>query len=402
LRQLTFLQGGPRGRGARPPDNALPARLKRPPEPEPVPCRDSLDDFLKRTAASQRPLTPAAVIRKNVFVAGLLLSPDRRWLYVLNASERKLQRLDTRTRTVARAAEVPAEVSGMCLRPDGTKLYVAAALPNHPQYLDRQRPVRGQVQEIDPTSLETTGTVTLPYGPFAVAADDKGRLYIAGALNHGTPDGLCVLDAATQARVVVFPWLDAVRVTLGLTPDQQRLYLGTTASNPGQFLCLPLAGDLRGSRLLRDPLEARYDRPSGGRFRITPDGSALAGETGIVLSVSAREAEDRRVRGWVDTGTALAVDGGSPLLLVGTADGLLEVYSLPDCRLRQVHNLGAVFHHLAFDAAARVLYAAAGEDRPVKVRPVRTGGDVVVYDLGPLLDQLDSALLGKPSAAPGR
>lgn len=327
-------------------------------------------------------LRPAAVVKLASSVPALVLSPDRRWVYLLNASDGKVRRIDTGKRALdAAAAELRGGAEGMCASPDGKTLYAFASLDGHRDSHPDGNRGRGEIHVVDAAALKVSRSFTVYSDPYDMAANDAGLLFVTGGSNQQT--SLTVVDAGTGKVRVEWGGFRQ-RSLVRLSADQKRLYVGTTDVGTTDVMALVLPGKVE------DPKPARYASPykdqfDGRPFVVSPDGKYLVSALGYVLSLSAKPEDDLKLAAKVEKHVACAMDRDCDRVLIATADGWLKAYSYPKFEPEAAMPMGAVAYRMVLDAGAKTLYCAVDANKKPEGVTFRGNGDVYVHEVGALL-----------------
>jgi DNA-binding beta-propeller fold protein YncE len=365
---------------------------KQPPEPTYLGSGDLLvydvTALLKPDGGAARPATgpagaelkPEAVVKLGAALEGLSFSPDRRWLYVLNASDAKLLRLAAaKPAPDALAADLAAGSEGFCLSPDGKTIYTFASPQGHHRHLNG-KPQLGKIQTLDADTLKVRKTSTITHDPLSMALDDKGLLYITTGSED--PSRLIVIDP--DRGVEVGRWADLIYPSVvRIAPDRRRLYAACPDDNYSRFQSLAIPDDVKEKPAAAGGAGAQDTRPQ--QFAVSPDGRFLVAGGGFVLRLAKNPGDDLKLLKKVDPHVACAMDKDCDRVLLSAADGFLKVYSYPDFELQQSVRLGTVAYRMALDAAGKRLYCAVGDGKGLQPPTFRGTGDLYVYDVGELL-----------------
>jgi WD40 repeat protein len=323
-------------------------------------------------------LRPLATIPIRGTAANLLLSPNGKWLYFLNAAEGKLARVNTATMRLDGELQLTDGVEVITLSPDGKTLYAVCPAP-----LQRSASTDGRVQVIDPLTMAVRRTFAVPADPYDVAARDDGILYLSGGSGEWTE--VTVVDASKGE--VIGRWGGVWhRSFLKLAPDGKRLYFSTQGVSPGyvEALVIPARPD---EKPVQYRSAARPEQRLGGDFLITPDGKFLLCKTGTILRLSADRDEELKPVASVEPFLAAATDPERGLALLLAADGSLKRLSYPDFKPQGSFYLGAVAYQAAYDGQQGRLYVVALDPRSLSDRPRgRPTSEIRGYDLKTVLD----------------
>jgi hypothetical protein len=306
-------------------------------------------------------------------VASLLLSPDGRWLYYLDATAGKVVRVNTTTVKPDRESRLSPGTDRLLLSPDGRTLCaVAGSEPG------ADGPV---LQVLHPTTLERAKAIKLEKEPGDVALTDTGLALIAGTGREWSEVRVLDLDRGA----VVASW-GGVRAgsLLGLAADQKRLYVSSQGLTPGRVeaLVLPAKPEDRPATY-RAPDAGRA--PLGGPFVLTPDGKFLLCRNGTVLQLADGQEADLKYHTSLPAFLAalVAPDLGAALLLA--EDGTLKQYSYPQWKWQAGYRLDGVAYRAVLDAKGGRLYVATVDPRRLNERPRGGVGAIHVYQLKDVL-----------------
>jgi WD40 repeat protein len=318
--------------------------------------------------SAPRLLKPVVSVALGGTLAGPVLSPDGRWLYVLNRTDGRLLRLDTAALRTAASAPVP-ETAAFALAHDGRSLYVAAAA--------QDRDAAGVLYALDPATLAVRRTVPLATVPYDLAAGANGVVYVSGG-GTGWTD-VSVVDAEHGRTLARWGGVWA-RSLLALTPDGTRLLTSTQGVTPGRVEALPIPEPITDRpTAAAAPAESRV----GGSITITPDGRFALCQTGTVLRLSPARSDDLQPAADVGPFVAAAVDRDRGTALVLADDGTLTAYRYPAFKPRATDRLGVAAFGAVLDARSGRLYVAGIPLAALRDRPRARGlGDVLVFDLG--------------------
>jgi dipeptidyl aminopeptidase/acylaminoacyl peptidase len=311
-------------------------------------------------------LRPIASVELGGTLAGPVLSPDGRWLYVLDRTAGRLLRLDAATLRTTANVPVPAGAA-FALARDSRGLFITAP---------KEQGAAGALRVLDPATLAERRAIPLATEPYDVAAGANGLVFVSGG-GTGWAD-VSVVDA--ERGTVLARWGGVwARSLLAATPDGARLLTATQGVTPGRVEALAIPEPLtdRPAVTAASP-EARL----GGALTVTPDGRFALCPTGTVLRLSVTPADDLRPVANVGPFAAAAVapDRGTALVLAD--DGTLTAFDYPAFKPRATYRLGVAAFGAALDAAAGRLYVAGIPLGAVRDRPRARGlGDVIVFDV---------------------
>lgn len=129
-------------------------------------------EFVPIEAIADEVPTPAATIPLAASIRSMVLSHDRKWLYVLNGTARKLERIDMAKRALdEKAIDLGDASDALTLAPDGKTLYAygEAAI----------KPARTKIVTIDPAEFRNRTSCTFDDKIFGMAANDRGQLFLS-------------------------------------------------------------------------------------------------------------------------------------------------------------------------------------------------------------------------------
>jgi sugar lactone lactonase YvrE len=317
-------------------------------------------------AHAPTPLQPIAAVELGGTLAGPVLSPDGRWLYVLDRTAGRLLRLDAATLRTTAGVPAPAGAA-FALARDGRGLLVAAP---------KGQGAASALRVLDAATLAERRSIPLAAEPYDVAAGANGLAFVSGG-GAGWAD-VSVVDA--ERGTVLARWGGVwARSLLAPTPDGARLLTATQGVTPGRVEALAIPEPLTDRpAVTAAPPEARV----GGALTVTPDGRFALCPTGTVLRLAATPADD--LRPVADVGpfaaAAVAPDRGTALVLA--EDGTLTAFDYPAFKPRAAYRLGVAAFGAVLDAAAGRLYVAGIPLAAVRDRPRARGlGDVIVFDV---------------------
>jgi hypothetical protein len=316
-------------------------------------------------------LTAAAIAELNGTLAGPVLSPDGRWLYILNRTENRLLRIDAGTLRETHSTKVP-DKSVFALSPDGRALYVGSP--------SRTRDSAGQLVVVDAENLTIQRTVRKTAEPFDLAAGANGRVFASGA---GTGwSEIAVLDAA--AGKVTANWGGVwAKSFIALTRDGSRLLTSTQGVTPGRLEAWPLPEPVTDKP---DTYSAPAEANVGGPFVITSDCRFVLCSTGTILRLAANRADD--LQPITDVGRFQVAeadpDHGAAFLL--REDGTLDIFSYPEFKPQSAYRTGIAAYGMALDAKAGRLYISGIPLAALRDRPrAKAIGDLAAFDVRTLV-----------------
>jgi hypothetical protein len=315
-------------------------------------------------------LRPSAVVAVGGTIAGMHLSPDRRWLFYLNLTAGAVGKVDTQAARRVKVLRLAEGTDTLSLTPDGKTLVATAPAAD--------KPGQSLFQIIDPAKLELRKSFQAPVAVYDVAAGDGGVAFVSGAAGDWTD--IAAVDWNKQA--VVARWGGVwTRSLVQLSHDQRRLYYSSQGVTPGTLEALVLPAKF-------DEQPATYkaalpqQQPLGGDFVLSPDGRFLLCKTGTVLRLAASREGDLQYHGSIKPFLTAAIDPDLAAALVLTRDGLLEHYSYPDFRLQGSYRAGVAPFQAVCDGKGGRLFIAGIDPKTVAERPRARGhGDIFIFEL---------------------
>ncbi len=145
----------------------------------------------------------------------LVASKDGATLFVLCVDARQVAVVEAAGGKVSRSIALPAEPTGLCLSPDGAKLYVTCAAP------------QGTVSVIDAASGQIQGTIAVGHTAVApVVTPDGKRLYVSNRFNNN----VSAIDLEAKKEIARVP---AVRepIAAAITPDGKTVVVANLLPN---------------------------------------------------------------------------------------------------------------------------------------------------------------------------
>jgi WD40 repeat protein/mono/diheme cytochrome c family protein len=316
-------------------------------------------------SATPTPLKPVASVALGGTLSNLTLSPNGRWLYVLNRTDSALVRLDAKT--LRPTANFRADgAATFALAHDGRELYLATA--DHG---------RGRLLVLDAANLQEKKSIPLPTEPYDLAPGPDGVAYLSGG-GTGWAD-ITVVDVkqgSVRAR-----WGGAwARSLLTATPDGARLLVATQGVTPGRVEAWPIPEPITEKPVARVvPQEA----PVRGPVTVTPDGHFALCPTGAVLRLAPTSDDDLRPSADLGPFLAAAGDVERGAVFVFRDDGALDRLSYSEFKPQASYRTGVIAFGAALDAKTGRLYVAGIPLAALRDRPrARALGDVLVFDVG--------------------
>ncbi len=297
-------------------------------------------------------LAPNNTISFSAKLVHPVVSPAGDYLYWLNPSEGKLQRVAlANNRLDDRAAGVAAGARDFCLSPDGTTAYVAATTNQYNRAHDRAQQ-HGTIQSINLANLTATASFDVAIDPLDMVANGHGFLYVTSG--SGQSEKIHQIDPQQKKVLSEFGEIPGGS-NLRITPDRQRLYLATNGVSPGNLSAIPVPTD---STSAKPAVVLRYhgEYPLGGAFDLTPDGKFAINRAGIVLRLDPAQEKDLLFVTMMTPNLGIACDPTAGKLWALQAGGHLLTYTYPGFALEkseQLLNYGAA---LTYDASRKTLW----------------------------------------------
>jgi hypothetical protein len=325
----------------------------------------------------QSELKPTAVVPVGGTIGNLLLAPNGKALYYLNAADGKLGRIDLTTLKRDRELPLAEGVETVVIPPKGKFLYALAAKMRGPGAAE------GTIQVIDPGKLEVLKNIVVEADPYDGAATDAGLVFISGGGSEWSE--VSVVDTVRADGIVARYGGVWNRSLLRLSAAQDRLFLSTQGVSPGSLETLLIPSKIDDKPVqYKAPADGKH--PLGGGFVVSPDGQFLLCKTGTVLRLSTKRDDDLKPVANVGPFLTAVLDGETRSVLLLTADGTLTHLSTPDFQVRGRYRLGAVAYQATLDGKQGRLYVAAVDPQTLADRPRGRGvGDVYVYDVREML-----------------
>lgn len=315
------------------------------------------------------PWSPSKIIPINATLPDLIFSPDGQWLYLLNASNSCVQRLDMKSLEVdEKTITVTDGAEKMRMHPNGKMLYVAGSPNGH----DHTHTRDGKLDIIDTKTWKIEKTRALPFDPWDFVVDDRGLLFFT--IGGGQSTSLPVIDSTGK---IVNTWMQNLwhRTIIRMLPGGKRFYLATTDLSPATIQGVPMPKSARAP----GPETTSITYNQGGRFTIFADGETALMASGDVLRLSTSGAADLQKIGGLRPNTAAVSDAVAKRWILTDRDGNLAIYTTRmDLVVEQ--RLEQHVYRMAFDPATKLLFCAAtsGEIQD----PFGLGtGDLHIYQL---------------------
>jgi WD40 repeat protein/mono/diheme cytochrome c family protein len=327
---------------------------------------DKEPDVVIPGAKPQAALTPLTTVPIGGTIGNMVLSPNRRWLFLLNRTSGELLQIDTTTMKVTRTLDLP-DSDVFTLTQDGKTL--ATFVPDG---------ARTWVVLIDPVPLTVRTRFRIDSKPYDIAASNSGLLFLSG--DGGGWTDIAVVD--TNKQTIAGRWGGFWNRSLVLlAADQSRVYVASQGVNPGKLEGLPIPAKL-------DEKPTAYsaraqDFPAGGAFTITPDGQFILQQSGSAIRIASNRDEDLRDGVKVAPHMSTAVDAEKGQMFLLSTDGFtVKQYAYPDLKWQRDLRLAVPATQIAFDGKTNRLYAAVFDPQSAATKPRARGhGDVHVFDL---------------------
>ena len=310
-------------------------------------------------------LKPIAVIPINGTIGNLTLSPNRKWLFLLNRTSSRLTQIDSNSLKVTHELWVKG-CETFCLTRDGKT--IATFLPDDG---------RATIALVDPVPLSLRVQFRVDVSPYDIAATDAGLIFLSGE-SGGWAD-VAVVDVKKQALIARWGGVWN-RSLLQLSAGQDRLYVSSQGVSPGKLEAFPIPTKLEDKP---SAINASLNGlPAGGPFTIAPDGQFAIFQTGSAVRLSANASDDMQAGVKLTAHLSAAADAERGLLFLLAADGFtVKQYSYPELQWQKDLRLGALAQQIAFDGHAGRLYASVIDPQALRDRPRARGiGDVHVYE----------------------
>jgi WD40 repeat protein/mono/diheme cytochrome c family protein len=312
------------------------------------------------------PLKPIETISIGGTIGNLILSPNRKWLFLLNRTDGHLVQIDTSTLKVTRKLKLLDGCEVFTLTPNGKTL--ATFAPDGD---------RTAVSLIDAIPLSLRVTVRVEANPHDIAMTDGGLIFLTGG-GGGWAD-VAVMDLAKAS--IVGRWGGVWNNSLvRLSADQKRVYVASQGVNPGKVEGFPIPVKL--DEKPTPTVAPAADLPLGGPFAVTPDGQFAILQNGTALHLSQNASDDLHGEEKLTPHLASAADADLGVLFLLAADGItIKQYSYPELKWQKDHRLGVLAHQMALDAKTGRLYLAVIDPKALRDRPRARGvGDIQVFE----------------------
>ncbi len=237
-------------------------------------------------AAKDR-LHPSRLLPIGGDILELLLALDESALFYLarDGDGVHLGRIDTERQSLDCRIDLPDGTRALCRTADGRTLYAAGG---------------GRVHILDPAALQTRRVVEVNIDAVSVAADNEGRVYLS---ERGPWTNLTRLDLRGE-QPALHQWSARLHgcIYLKLSPDQYRLYTGTSSVISDGLNSLLVRGHSWETPIVTAVALSSSSEPIQGEFFLTPDGRYLINRWGCVYHLARGEAKLQFERGAAPVG----------------------------------------------------------------------------------------------------
>ncbi len=331
-------------------------------------------------AQADNELKPVAELKLNATLIRPTVSKDSKFVYFLNKSDGKLQRLDLSKKALdTTEVELTDGTEFVCFTPDGKMAFTCSTL-NEPSAYREDSKQSGKVQAIDLEKMKVTATISLRYDPFEIAAPTADVVILSPA--SGQMSKVVAVDVKKKSITHAVAHSYAAGY-LRMTPTGDRLYLGSTGISPGSVSGFPpnqKAENGGGFAIMRGA-------PDGGPFEITPDGKFAVLRTGYVGRVNKGAQSDLKEAGKIRQHRAFAASPADGFVLVATTDGELVKYSYPDFELVETFTVPKPIYAMTIDPTRKLLIASLDNKQRREILPKLCDdgvGNLAVFDIAAL------------------
>ncbi len=320
--------------------------------------------------ADDNELKPVAEFKLNASVSRFAPSPDGKFVYFMNKSDGKIQRIDVAKRALDdTAVDLVDGAEFFALSPDGKTIYVSASPNGHDAYSGTDKET-GKIQVIDVAKMAVTSTFSMKFDPYEIAADNTGKVYATGGSNQHTK--LAVIDTKKKSVVSDLGGL-YMKSNLRMTPDGKRLYFSSNGLSPGSANGVWLDGG--GAK------PTRSSGTGGGPFEITSDGKFVVFHSGLVARIGKSAQDDLKEAGKVKQNRGAVLDPADKVVWVATREGELQRVSYPDFELQDTFILPSPAYQLYLDPKSKLLFAALDKKKDRNNFDPSGVGNVAVFEL---------------------
>lgn len=276
--------------------------------------------------------TISATIPVSSGPGAITASPDGSLVYVSSEGSGTISVIATATNTVI--ATIPVSASSVAITPDGNRLYASG----------------GDVVNVISTTTNTISgpPIAVPNAGALAMAPDGNRVYVARFDGH-----LSTLDTATNSLVGTPLFLQALCLSLAVTPDGRQVYAGCE----GSIVIVDVASNTVVTQL-NQPVSPGNSESMNFGLAITPDGTKAYAVDVITNTVEVVNTATRTMEG--------------PLIAVTGEPESLAI--TPDSKKVYVPGGFTVGSALVIDTATNTL-----EKTPVPVGPGPAG--ITIFNL---------------------
>lgn len=263
-----------------------------------------------------------AVIEGIEVPHGVVIAPDGRFIYVTNEARRTLDIVDVKTLRVSGRVPLSGRPNNLAVSKDGSRVYVGIV----------QAP--GAVDLIDPVALKNLKSIAVKGPIHNVYVTPDGKYAVAGSIPEST---ISVIDTATNEMTWSLPLGAGIRpMVFTQNPDGSTKDIIVQLSGYHGFAVV----DFKTREVVR-----RVPLPD-------PPG---------------KEKETQGLQGSPSHGLAITPDG-KMLWVTSKYYDYVAAFSLPDCRLLKIVDVGLHPEWLTIPSDGKSLYVAvAGRDATVVV-----------------------------------
>jgi YVTN family beta-propeller protein len=207
---------------------------------------------------------PTAAKPKYLSPTDLVASPDSGTLYVVEQTAKQIAVINLQTNTVTKEIELPNEVTGLAVAPDGSKLYATCSSDLWPS---------GMVCEVDISSGRVARKIAAGHGARApVISPDGTILYTCNSYNNN----VSVIDIAAGKETARIPVIRQPYCA-GITPDgsvlvvANSLPLGKSTDTAAMKCNVSLIATATGK--VTDTIALAVGSHSAYNLTVSPDGN---------------------------------------------------------------------------------------------------------------------------------
>ncbi|WP_165235278.1 S1 family peptidase [Aquisphaera insulae] len=244
-----------------------------------------VESLLKGNAAGTTELAPASTISLGQNVVRMLLSPDGRYLYLLEAltdaqkAPARLVRIDIEKGAADLELDLNQGAEAISMPPAGGSLYVAISPRGHDAYAFNT-PEEGTIYAVNPETFEVATKALIEIDPADIQANDQGQVYVCGGSNQHT--AIAVVDMK-KSRAITNRWPGVyMGASIRLSHDQKRLYVATRRLSPATVNCWDLPARADDAPTVTE-VSTGIDTALGGEIFLTPDDDFVLTRFGAVV-----------------------------------------------------------------------------------------------------------------------